>query len=45
MEAELEDERKQKAIAVNGRKKMEGDLKDLEQQVRTLLSHPDYYIL
>lgn len=33
MEAELEDERKQKAIAVNGRKKLENDLKDYIQQV------------
>lgn len=33
MEAELDDERKQKAIAVNGRKKLENDLKDYIQQV------------
>ncbi|KAK3091423.1 hypothetical protein FSP39_019778 [Pinctada imbricata] len=33
MEGELEDERKQRAIAVNGRKKLENDIKDFEQQV------------
>ena len=33
MEAELEEERKQRAAAVNGRKKLEGDFKDMEQQV------------
>ncbi|XP_012936861.1 myosin-10 isoform X4 [Aplysia californica] len=33
MEAELEDERKQKAIAVNARNKLQGDLSGLEQQV------------
>lgn len=35
MEAELEDERKQRAIANNARKKMENDIKDFEQQVAT----------
>ncbi|KAJ8318252.1 hypothetical protein KUTeg_003343 [Tegillarca granosa] len=35
MEAELEDERKQRAIANNARKKMENDIKDYEQQVAT----------
>lgn len=33
MEAELEDERKQRAIAVNARNKLQGDLQGLEQQV------------
>ena len=33
MEAELEEERKQKAGSVAGRKKLEGDLKDMEGQV------------
>ncbi|KAK3797476.1 hypothetical protein RRG08_049307 [Elysia crispata] len=33
MEAELEDERKQKAIAVNARNKLQGDLSGMEQQV------------
>lgn len=33
LEAELEDERKQKALAVAAKKKMEMDLKDLEGQI------------
>ena len=33
MEAELEDERNQKAIAVNARNKLQGDLAGLESQV------------
>ncbi|XP_052768982.1 myosin heavy chain, non-muscle-like isoform X3 [Mya arenaria] len=33
MEAELEDERKQRSIAVNSRKKLESDIKDYMQQV------------
>lgn len=33
MEAELEDERKQRALAVASKKKMEADLKDLESQI------------
>ena len=33
MEAELEDERKQKALAVNARNKLQGDLAGMEQQV------------
>jgi hypothetical protein len=33
MEAELEEERKQKSLAVNARKKLEGDFKSMEQQV------------
>ncbi|XP_050425720.1 myosin heavy chain, non-muscle-like isoform X2 [Adelges cooleyi] len=33
IEAELEDERKQRALAVAGRKKIEADYKDLEQQL------------
>jgi len=33
MEAELEDERKQRGIAVNARKKLENEMKDHEQQV------------
>lgn len=33
MEAELEDERKQRALAVNARNKLQGDLAGLEQQV------------
>lgn len=33
MEAELEDERKQRAMAVNSRNKLQGDLAGLEQQV------------
>jgi hypothetical protein len=33
MEAELEEERKQKTLAVNARKKLEGDFKSMEQQV------------
>lgn len=35
MEAELEDERKQKAIAINARNKLQGDLAGMEQQVET----------
>ena len=34
MEAELEDERKQRGIAVAAKKKIELDFKDMEQQVR-----------
>ena len=30
---ELEEERKQRAAAVNGRKKIEGDIKAMEQQI------------
>ncbi|KAK7113791.1 hypothetical protein V1264_013012 [Littorina saxatilis] len=33
MEAELEDERKQRAIAVNARNKLQGDIQGMEQQV------------
>lgn len=33
MEAELEDERKQRSIAVAARKKLEMDLKDLEAHI------------
>lgn len=33
MEAELEDERKQRAFAIASRKKLEGDFKDMEQQL------------
>lgn len=33
LEAELEDERKQRALAVASKKKMEIDLKDLESQI------------
>lgn len=33
MEAELEDERKQRALAVAAKKKLEMDLKDLEAQI------------
>lgn len=33
LEAELEDERKQRALAVAAKKKMEIDLKDLEAQI------------
>lgn len=33
MEAELEDERKQRALAVAAKKKLEMDLKDLEGQI------------
>ena len=33
MEAELEDERKQRALAVAARKKLEMDVKDLESQI------------
>lgn len=33
LEAELEDERKQRALAVASKKKMEIDLKDLEAQI------------
>uniref|UniRef100_A0A5F8HFQ5 Myosin-10 n=1 Tax=Monodelphis domestica TaxID=13616 RepID=A0A5F8HFQ5_MONDO len=35
LEAELEDERKQRALAVASKKKMEMDLKDLEAQIET----------
>jgi myosin heavy chain 9/10/11/14 len=35
MEAELEEERKQRTLAVNARKKIEGDFKSMEQQVDT----------
>uniref|UniRef100_A0A673WXR7 Myosin, heavy chain 10, non-muscle n=1 Tax=Salmo trutta TaxID=8032 RepID=A0A673WXR7_SALTR len=35
MEAELEDERKQRALAVAAKKKLEMDLKDLEGQIET----------
>nr|XP_033816474.1 myosin-10 isoform X1 [Geotrypetes seraphini] len=35
LEAELEDERKQRALAVASKKKMEMDLKDLEGQIET----------
>lgn len=35
MEAELEDERKQRSIAVAARKKLEMDLKDLESHIDT----------
>lgn len=33
MEAELEDERKQRALSVGGRKKLEMDLSELEGQI------------
>jgi myosin protein heavy chain len=33
MESELEEERKQKAMAVAARKKLEGDFKSMEEQV------------
>ena len=33
MEAELEEERKQRSAAMNARKKLEGDLKEMESQV------------
>ena len=33
MEAELEEERKQRTYATTGRKKLEGDLKDMEGQL------------
>ena len=33
MEAELEDERKQRAMAVNARNKLQGDIQGMEQQV------------
>lgn len=33
MEAELEEERKQRSTAVAMRKKLEGDLKDMEGQI------------
>ena len=36
MEAELEDERKQKGLAVAAKKKIELDFKDMEQQVKKL---------
>ena len=35
METELEDERKQKATVAASKKKMEGDIKDLEGQIET----------
>jgi myosin protein heavy chain len=35
MEAELEEERKTRATAVSARKKLEGEFKDMEQQVDT----------
>ena len=35
MEAELEDERKQKAMAVSARNKLQGDLQGMEQQVES----------
>lgn len=33
MEAELEDERKQRAIAINARNKLQGDIQGMEQQL------------
>lgn len=33
MESELEEERKQRTLAVSARKKLEADLKQVEQQV------------
>jgi myosin protein heavy chain len=33
MEAELDEERKQRMAAVNAKKKLEGDVKSLEQQI------------
>ena len=39
MEAELEDERKQRSIAVAARKKLEMDLKDLEARGQTWVSY------
>jgi myosin protein heavy chain len=33
MEAELEEERKQRALAVNARNKLQGDIQGMEQQV------------
>ena len=33
MESELEDERKQRAIAVNARNKLQGDIQGMEQQL------------
>ncbi|XP_058164728.1 myosin-9 [Dasypus novemcinctus] len=41
MEAELEDERKQRSIAVAARKKMEMDLKDLEAHIDTANKNRD----
>ena len=38
MEAELEDERKQRGIAVAAKKKIELDFKDMEQQVKSLFT-------
>ena len=35
LEAELEEERRQRSAAISARKKMEGDLKSLESQVDT----------
>ena len=35
LETELEDERKQKATVAASKKKMEGDIKDLEGQIET----------
>ena len=37
MEAELEDERKQRMAAVNAKKKIEGDYKDMEAQLEMAL--------
>lgn len=33
LESELEEERKQRTAAISARKKVEGDLKDIEQQL------------
>jgi len=35
LEAELEEERRQRSAAIGARKKLEGDLKSLESQVDT----------
>ena len=35
LEEELEDERKQRGLAMAGRKKMEGELQDLEEQAES----------
>ena len=40
LEAELEDERKQRALAVASKKKMEIDLKDLEAQIEAANKAP-----
>jgi hypothetical protein len=45
MEAELEDERKQKANAVNSRKKLENDIKDLQQQAELATRVKEVYNL